>query len=157
MPKSVSLFHQGYVRNEKNYDLLKGFEAQNKAWRLMGLVVEDAGDDWVMLRLPFREDLVQVVGTVHGGFLAMLADSATATVLWPGLEDNQYAVTVDLKVTYFRPVLDSDVLARSVVINRGATTATVECALFDAQSEKQVAHAVAIYMIRTRPDPGKSK
>ncbi|MDI3328339.1 MAG: PaaI family thioesterase [Alicyclobacillaceae bacterium] len=117
------------------------------AWALLGLTVEDAGPGWAKLRLPFDGRLLQDMGRVHGGFIAMLIDSAVAAALWPTLEKGQGMTTADLKVNYIRPALDRDLLAIAHLRHRGRTTALADCSVIDAVTQKEVAFGVALYMI----------
>ncbi|ADG06434.1 thioesterase superfamily protein [Kyrpidia tusciae DSM 2912] len=117
------------------------------SWAMVGLRVEDAGPGWAELRLPFHERLLQAMGRVHGGFIAMLIDSAVAAALWPTVEDGQAITTVDLKVNYVRPAVDQDLLAIAHVRHRGRTTGLADCSVVDAATRKEIAFGVALYMI----------
>lgn len=129
---------------------LQAWRDRNKAWNYMGIDVVDAGSGWALVRMPFRPELVQNNGTVHGGFIAMLADSATGAAVWSTIGPEEYMVTVDLHINYMRPVADSDLLAGAGVRYRGRTTATVECTIYNASTLKQVSAATALFMIRPR-------
>lgn len=128
---------------KKTYDRV----ADNPSWNLMQIRIEQAGEGWVFLRMPFRPDLLQVLGTVHGGFLTMLADSAAAAVIWQTLEPDQRAVTVDLSMHFIRPVLENDVLAHARFKNRGKRIILVESSLLDAGTEKQVAFGLFTFLV----------
>jgi len=117
------------------------------SWAMVGLKVEDAGSGWVQMRLPFQKQLLQTMGRVHGGFIAMLIDSAVAAALVPTLEPGQGITTVDLKVNYIRPALIHDLVARAYVRHRGRTTALADCSVLDAVSRKEIAFGVVLYMI----------
>lgn len=90
------------------------------------------------------------MGRVHGGFIAMLIDSAVAAALGPTLQEGQGMTTVDLKVNYVRPAFDQDLLAVARLRHRGRTTALADCSVMDAETQKEVAFGVALYMILSR-------
>ncbi|MBE3555567.1 MAG: PaaI family thioesterase [Firmicutes bacterium] len=125
---------------------LKGLETQDP-FRLVGLQVVAAAPKWAKLRLPFRKDLVQAAGVIHGGFLATLVDSAIAIATMTTLAEGEGTSTADLKVNYLRPVRSGDVVAEATVLYRGRTTAFSTCELFNEQTGEQVAHGEALYMI----------
>lgn len=149
MDQRRDIEHVG-TRDERVVQALNEWRNTNRAWQYMDIRVEDAGVGWALLRMPFRAELLQNIGSVHGGFIAMLADSATGAAVWSTIEPDEYMVTVDLHISYLRPVLSSDLLASASVRYRGRTTATVECTVYNADSLKQVSAATALYMIRAR-------
>lgn len=141
------MLDHGLQRDEKILHFVKNLSEKNNAWNLVGLQVEDAGQGWTLIRLPFDEKLLHPGMRVHGGFLAMLVDSAIAAALLPTLEENEDLVTIDLKMNYIRSVRNTDVLALAKLKHRGRTTSLIECTLYDAQSGKEVAYGIALYMI----------
>ena len=83
--------------------------------RALGLEYVAAGDDWIELALPWREELV---GMTHSGFLASgaiisLLDTCGGASVWQALGHFQPIVTIDLRLDYFRPALKGEtVVAR---------------------------------------------
>lgn len=126
----------------------------NPAWQLMQVGVEKAGPDWAFLRMKYREALLQILGTVHGGFLAMVADSAAAAALWTTLSEEETAMTLDLSCHYVRPVVQADVVALAQVKYRGRTTAVVDCTLYADPGSKEAAFTTATFLIRPRARSG---
>ena len=54
----------------------------NLFWRYLGIDVEAAGEGWVRLRVPMRDELRNAPGApVHGGVLATLVDAAVGGAL----------------------------------------------------------------------------
>jgi uncharacterized protein (TIGR00369 family) len=54
----------------------------NRFWQSLGIEVEAAGEGWVKLRVPVRDDLRNAVNApVHGGVLAPLVDAAVGGAL----------------------------------------------------------------------------
>ena len=73
------------------------------------------------------------IGTVHGGVIATLLDSAAGCAVHSTLPAGWGYTSLDLTTKYLRPVtVDSGVLrCEGTVINRGRTTALAEARLFD--------------------------
>jgi uncharacterized protein (TIGR00369 family) len=78
----------------------------------------------------------------------MLADSAIASSIQTTLPARTSYATIDLKVTFIRPVSPDgrDLTARATVIHRGKTLATASAEVLNADG-KQVATAVGSAMI----------
>src|SRR5919108_3207589 len=54
----------------------------NLFWQYLGVEVEAAGEGWVRLRVPIRDELRNAAGApVHGGVLATLVDAAVGGAL----------------------------------------------------------------------------
>src|SRR5215468_6771224 len=70
------------------------------AWLEPELV--ELGLDWAVIKLPYRPELTNGSGTVHGGILATLADSATAFALSTNFDGRMGFATADLTIHFFR-------------------------------------------------------
>jgi len=88
------------------------------------------------------------IGSVHGGVLSTLLDTATGCSVHSTLEPGELYTSLDLTVKFLRPVtVDSGRLrADGSVIQRGRRTALAEARLYDAAG-RQVAHATSTCMI----------
>jgi uncharacterized protein (TIGR00369 family) len=88
------------------------------------------------------------LGTVHGGVLSTLLDTAAACSVHSTLSPGETYTSLDLTVKFLRPVtVESGRLrCEGSVIQRGRRTALAEARLYDAQ-RRQVAHATSTCMI----------
>jgi uncharacterized protein (TIGR00369 family) len=88
------------------------------------------------------------LGTVHGGVLSTLLDTAAACSVHSTLAPGDTYTSLDLTVKFLRPVtVDSGRLrCEGSVIQRGRRTALAEARLYDAHG-RQVAHATSTCMI----------
>ena len=121
----------------------------NRFWATLGVVVEEAGEGWVRLRVPARDDLRNAAGApVHGGVLSSLVDMAVGGALSTMHEEAAGGVgqtTLDLNVSFIGAA-DGDVQAEGRILRRGRTVAFGEASLRDAAG-KLVAVGRATYMI----------
>lgn len=105
--------------------------------RLLGLEMIRAAPDQVVIRMPFREDLLaddeEAARYVHGGALASLVDIAGTFAVIAAVGHD--VITVDLRVDYLRPVRSGDLAgtARPVRIGRSLAVADVEVAGADGK------------------------
>ncbi len=88
------------------------------------------------------------IGSVHGGVLATLLDSASACAVHSLLPAGQGYTTLELKINYIRPVFTTSgpMHCTGTVINLGRRTALAEAKLYDAQ-QKLYAHCTQTCLI----------
>lgn len=88
------------------------------------------------------------LGSVHGGVLSTLLDTAAACSVHSTLSPGERYTSVDLTVKFLRPVtVDSGRLrAEGSVLQRGRRTALAQAQLYDA-GRRLVAHATSTCMI----------
>jgi uncharacterized protein (TIGR00369 family) len=94
------------------------------------------------------EDFLNPIGTVHGGWISALLDSAMACAVHSTLKPGQGYTTVEMKINFVRPVLPSSgaLTCEGIVIHRGGTLATSEGRLLDTAG-KLLAHGTETCMI----------
>ena len=75
------------------------------------------------------------LGTVHGGYTAVLLDSAMGVAVHSKLPAGQSYTTLEFKVNFMRPMLEStgEVRAEGKVVHLGKRSAVAEARLMDAQ------------------------
>jgi len=100
-------------------------------FRLLGVRLEDVRQDNATLALPFRHDLVQPTGILHGGLHGILIDSAIAQALLTTIRPAFSVVTVHLDTKYFAPVTGGQVFAEAKVVRKGKRLAHGEAAVRD--------------------------
>ncbi len=88
------------------------------------------------------------LGSVHGGVIATLLDSAAGCAVHSVLPAGVGYTSVDLSTKYLRPVTSSTgrVLAEGTVIARGSRTALAEARLTDERG-KLLAHATSTCLL----------
>jgi uncharacterized protein (TIGR00369 family) len=83
----------------------------------------------VRLRFVAKPEFANRHGTVQGGFLAAMLDSATGMAVMLSLPPDMTAVTTRLDVSYLKPARTGPLNATSRVIASDARTANVEAQL----------------------------
>ena len=103
------------------------------AARLLGreILSSDAATGEVKLRFIAKPEFANRHGTVQGGFLAAMLDSAAGMAVMLSLPPEQTAVTTRLDVSYLKPAGIGPLHATSRIIKRDARTADVEAQLMD--------------------------
>lgn len=88
------------------------------------------------------------LGTMHGGYLATLLDSAMACAVHTTLDAGKGCTSLEFKINFVRPVFESTgyIKAEGTTINVGKQIATSEGKIFDEKG-KLYAHGTTTLMI----------
>ncbi|MER6199929.1 PaaI family thioesterase [Streptomyces sp. NPDC001586] len=103
----------------------------------MGFRLTDAGEGFTVFEGDPGDHLLNPMGTVHGGFLATLLDSALGSAVMTRLPAGTMYTTVQLGVHMIRPVLaDTPTLrCEGTTLHVGRTTATAEARITGADGK----------------------
>lgn len=91
----------------------------NNFRKLLGVKIEDISEGAAVLSLPIREDLLQSGNMVHGGVLSVLIDSVIGTAVRTVLDPNEFSVTAEMNINYFRPAIKGKIFAEGKLVNKG--------------------------------------
>ncbi|MEM7334721.1 MAG: PaaI family thioesterase [Chloroflexota bacterium] len=116
--------------------------------KLMQMDFEEFGEGWSLFSLTPDESLYNPIGTVHGGPIATVLDSALACCVHTTLPQGTAYTTLEIKINYVRPVTaqSGKLFCKGVVIHRGRRIATSEAHLRD-ENGKLYAHGTSSCMI----------
>jgi uncharacterized protein (TIGR00369 family) len=98
--------------------------------RLLGIELDDIGRGTATLGLTVRKELTQNHGVVHGGEIASLIDTATAFAIISLLAPKERVTTVDLTMSYLRPLTDGRITAVAKVVRAGRRLFVVSAEVF---------------------------
>ena len=99
--------------------------------KFMGIELDEIDAGVATLSFEIKPELKQNHGVVHGGAIASLIDSATAFAIISLLPTDEHATTVDLTISYLRPVTAGRARAIARVIRSGKRLIVVSAELFD--------------------------
>ncbi len=88
--------------------------------------------------------MMNLAGTLHGGVLATLIDSALTCALVTKLPKGIACTTIDLQMRFLRPArMSSELLtARAEIVNMGSTIGTTSGEIRDARN-RLIVHATS--------------
>ncbi|WP_416898677.1 MAG: PaaI family thioesterase [Minwuia sp.] len=127
---------------------LMGSTAEGQ-FRALGLSVESAGDEGVLLRLPWQEKLVgdPVQRILHGGCITTLIDSACGYALMAYSGQLPDIATLDLRIDYLKPAQpDIDVMAFGQVYRTTTSIAFLRAQAYQTEGDP-IANAVGTFML----------
>lgn len=97
---------------------------------LIGLRTDGRGTGASEMSLEVSPDHMNPHGVVHGAVLYALADTGMGAALYPSLAPGETCATIEIKISYFRPVRAGRVVCRTETLNRGRTIANLESRLY---------------------------
>lgn len=126
----------------------------NNYWRYLGIEALAAGDGYVRLRVPVRDELRNADGApLHGGVISSLVDAAVGGAL-STLHDfaggGVGQATLDLNVTFLGAVRAGHLTAEGRILKRGGTIAFGEAELRDDGGDLVAKGRVTYMILRPR-------
>jgi 1,4-dihydroxy-2-naphthoyl-CoA hydrolase len=119
---------------------------------LLGIEWLDDDPEHAGARVPFRDDLLQPFGLMHGGVISSLVESvcsrATALAVFG---DGMAAMGQSISVNFLRPIAVGQVEAKATARHRGRTTWVWDAEVLDADG-KLCALAQMTIAVRPLPD-----
>jgi acyl-CoA thioesterase len=114
----------------------------------VGARIVESGAGASVVSLVLRPHHRNSSGLAHGGVSYTLADTAMGAALYSLLGPDERCATIEIKISYFRPVTDGELVCRSRIVHRGRNTASLEAAL--TVGETLVASATGTFAIVPR-------
>ncbi len=112
----------------------------------VGLVVEEIRTDYARMRLPFRPELNQPAGVVHGGAIATLIDTVVVPAIGQAYEIGRVYLTIGMNISYLGAVVGEDAVAEGWVEQRGRSI-VFSSAEVRTESGKLAAQASLTYKV----------
>ncbi len=114
--------------------------------RWLALSLERVEHGAVDVAMDVQPQHLNLMGTLHGGMIATLADTATGLALRSTLEDGLTFTTTYLGVTFLAPGPQGRILARGRVVRTGRRFGYAEADVVDA-GETLLARATATFAV----------
>jgi uncharacterized protein (TIGR00369 family) len=113
--------------------------------RLIGFEVEEIMDGRAVVTLAAGQQHANPMGTLHGGILCDIADAAMGMAFASTLAADESFTTIELKISFFRPVWEARLRAEGKVVRRGSTIGYIECEITE-EGGRLVAKAASTCM-----------
>jgi uncharacterized protein (TIGR00369 family) len=105
----------------------------------------------VEVRLPYREDLTQQKGFVHGGILGMIADTACGYSAFSLMPAGCSLVTVEYKINILTPALGA-LIAKGQVMKSGRTLTVARAEVYSEDGKHVASMQQTLMMLAGAPD-----
>ena len=129
--------------------------ARQRAMALIGASLSAVRPGEVEIGIPYREDLTQQHGFVHGGIVGMIADSASGYAAFSLMPADASVLTVEYKLNLLAPAEGEALLARGRVVRAGRTLVIAEArvsALTEGREIEIAASLSTLMVLAGRPD-----
>ena len=125
------------------------------AMQTLGAVIKRVAPGEVEIEMPYRANLAQQHGFIHGGIVTAIVDSACGYAAFSLSAPETAVLTVEYKVNFVAPAKGNLLLARGEVVRPGATITVCkgDVLAYDDGEEKLVASMLTTMMLMpNRPD-----
>ena len=121
--------------------------------RYIGVQVLEVGDGFARVRLPYRPEITNPAGKLHGGAIATAADTSMAVAIGEVLGGPSRHSTVKLEIRYKAAVTDGEIIAEAKVTRRKPKVFLGEAVIKNGHGQV-VAIAQATFMVRDKAPQG---
>lgn len=94
--------------------------------RVIGLEITETEPGFSRGEVTVRDELKNPNGVLHGSVAHAMADTGMGAALMTGLDEGHACATIEIKISYVRPVFEGTLVCETAVINRGGSVAFLE-------------------------------
>jgi len=125
--------------------------SRQKAMALIGASLSAVEAGASEISLPYRAELTQQKGFVHGGIIGMIADSAAGYAAYSLMPASASLVTVEYKMNILAPARGS-LVARGKVIKSGRTLTVARAEVYAEDGTHVASMQQTLMMLPDRSD-----
>lgn len=124
---------------------------RQKAMALVGASLTVVEPGQVEIALPYRDDLTQQKGFIHGGIIGMIADTACGYAAYSLMPADCSLVTVEYKINILAPARSS-LVARGEVVRPGRTLTVTRGEVYSEDGKHVASMQQTLMMLAGTPD-----
>ena len=124
---------------------------RQKAMSLIGASLTVVEPGQVEVALPYRDDLTQQKGFIHGGIIGMIADTACGYAAYSLMPADCSLVTVEYKINILAPARAS-LVARGEVVRAGRTLTVTRGEVYSEDGKHVASMQQTLMMLPGTPD-----
>jgi uncharacterized protein (TIGR00369 family) len=124
---------------------------RQKAMALIGASLSVVGSGRVEIELPYRDEITQQKGYVHGGIIGMIADNACGYAAYSLMPASASLVTVEYKINILAPARGS-LIARGEVVKAGRTLTVARAEVYAEDGTHVASMQQTLMMLPNTPD-----
>lgn len=111
----------------------------------MGIKIIDVKENYCLLEMPVKKEMINGLGTVHGGVTFAFADSALA---FSGNNSGDAAVALNASINFTKAGREGDVFrAESILVNETRKTAVYDISITNQNNEHVAKFIGTVYKI----------
>ena len=124
---------------------------RQKAMALIGASLSVVESGRVEIELPYRDEITQQKGYVHGGIIGMIADNACGYAAYSLMPASASLVTVEYKINILAPARGS-LVARGEVVKAGRTLTVARAEVYAEDGTHVASMQQTLMMLPNTPD-----
>lgn len=116
----------------------------------IGMKLDEIGDGWATMSLPYREELVGIPesGVIHSGAITAVVDTCCGAAVMSHHSAPGGTATIDLRMDYMRPATPGQtIVARAECYHITKSVAFVRAVATDDDTHRPVATATAAFSV----------
>lgn len=114
---------------------------------VVGLQFEEVRTDYSRMRLPYRSELNQPAGVVHGGAIATLIDTVVVPAIASAYDQVPVMLTIDMQIRYLGAARETDLVAEGWIVKRGRSIVFCQAEVRSDPAGEQVAEGWLTYRV----------
>ena len=122
---------------------------------LLGLRFTSAPSGSSRCTLSLAPEHLNPHGVAHGAVVFALADTGMGAALYPTLAAGETCATIEIKISYFRPVSRGELVCESTLVNRGRSVAHLDSRVF--AGDTLIAAASGNFAILAPREPARDR
>jgi len=147
--------NQSELTDQQWQRIARGLERM-KFGQMLGIQLEGAQRGMATMSFEVTENLKQNNNVVHGGAIASLIDTATAFAIIPLLKEGETASTIELSISYLRPLIAGKVTCSALVRREGKRLIALSADVLDSDGNL-AATSLSTYMRLPKRPPKHEK
>ena len=125
--------------------------SRQKAMTLIGASLTKVDPGAVEIELPYRDDITQQKGFIHGGIIGMIADTACGYAAFSLMPPDCSLVTVEYKINILAPA-QGNLVARGEVVKAGRTLTIARAEVYAHDGKHVATMQQTLMMLPGTPD-----
>ena len=125
--------------------------ARQKAMALIGASLAVVEPGRAEVKLPYRAEITQQKGYVHGGIIGMIADNACGYAAYSLMPPSASLVTVEYKINILAPARGA-LVARGEVVKAGRTLTVTRAEVYAEDGTHVASMQQTLLMLADTPD-----
>jgi acyl-CoA thioesterase len=97
---------------------------------LIGLKVIEQEEGHSKCSLKVINTLCNPHKVAHGAVIFSLADTGMGAALYSSLREGELCATIEIKIAYYKPVFEGELVCNTEVVHKGSSIATLKSRIF---------------------------
>ena len=124
-------------------------------YQLLGMQIVEVRENYARLSVKIDKKHIQFLGTVHGGVVASLADSAAAWAVYGSNNLKGIPVTVEMKINFLKPVKSGKLIAEARNVHEGSRIFVTDVEVKNDQGILVAKSLVTYYLLKEKAKEAK--